>query len=173
MRRILILILIATATGCNSAKSGLGSDPGTSMLATWNITGNLSSPSASGSYQVTLVSSPCSVTSPVGTFSVQGPVCFTANNNSGQGSISGTGLSTSAQNTGEGVLIGVTANPVPANGAFNVLFVLGDKNGNLVEFTGAGTVSNGTVTGTGSCSPSTSLCQGVRNVLRKRAIVGV
>jgi len=54
----------------------------------------------------------------------------------------------------------VPSNPVPANGTFNLLFVLGDQNGNLVEFTG-GTVVTGTMTGTGSCSPSTPMCQGV------------
>jgi hypothetical protein len=99
--------------------------------------------------------------SPVGTFSVQGPVCFIANNNTGQGSISGKGLLGNSKNTGEGVLIGVAANPVPANGTFNMIFVAGDASGNFVEFTGSGTVSNGTMTGTGSCSPSTPLCQGM------------
>jgi hypothetical protein len=94
-------------------------------------------------------------------FSVQGPVCFIANNNTGQGSISGTGLLSSSKNTGQGVLIGVAANPVPPNGTFNLLFVTGDANGNFVEFTGSGTVSHGTMTGTGSCSSSTPACQGV------------
>jgi hypothetical protein len=55
----------------------------------------------------------------------------------------------------------VAANPVPANGTFNLLFVAGDASGNFVEFTGSGTVSNGVMTGTGSCSPSTPLCQGL------------
>jgi hypothetical protein len=96
----------------------------------------------------------------VGTFSVQGPVCFVANNNSGQGSISGKGLLSNASNTGEGVLIGVPANPVPANSTINLLFVLGESNGTFVEFTGSGTVANGTMSGTGSCSANTSLCQG-------------
>jgi hypothetical protein len=71
----------------------------------------------------------------------------------------GTGLY--HRNTGEGVLIGVAANPVPAKGTFNLLFVAGDASGNLAEFTGSGTVSNGTMTGTGSCSSSTPLCQGM------------
>lgn len=161
MRNILIWTLIVVATGCNSAKSASSSGSGTSLQGTWAISGNLSSPTASGAYQVALVSSPCSVTSPLGIFSVQGPVCFIANNNSGQGSISGTGLATSAQDNGEGVLIGVVSNPVPDNGTLNLLFVLGDKTGNFVEFTGTGTVSHGALTGSGSCSPKTPLCQGV------------
>ena len=81
---ILILILILFATGCSSAKSGMGT--GTSLLGTWTVTGNLGTQSGDETYQVTFVSSPCSVISPVGTFSVQGPVCFIANNNTGQGS---------------------------------------------------------------------------------------
>jgi len=92
---------------------------------------------------------------------VQGPVCFIANNNTAQGSISGSGLPSSSKNTGQGVLIGVAANPVPANGSFNLLFVAGDAGGNFIEFTGTGTVSNGTMTGTGSCSASTPMCQGM------------
>lgn len=154
-----ILILIVFASSCSSSKNGLGG--GTSMQGTWVVTGNLGTQSGNETYQVTLVSSPCSVASPVGTFSVQGQVCFTANNNTGQGSISGKGLLSNASNTGEGVLIGVAANPVPANGTFNLLFVLGNASGSFVEFTGSGTVANGTMTGSGSCSASTPLCQGV------------
>jgi hypothetical protein len=159
MKLILIVILTLLAAGCSSTKSS-GGGPGTSMQGTWTVTGNLSSQGGSGTYQVTFVSSPCSVTSPVGTFSVEGPVCFIANNNSGQGSISGKGLLTSAKNTGEGVLIGVSSNPVPANSTANLLFALGDSNGNVVEFTGSATVVNGMMTGTGSCSTNTPICQG-------------
>jgi hypothetical protein len=160
MKRILIFILLVFAAGCGSSKS-TGSGPTTSIPGTWSVTGNLGSQGGSGTYQVAFVSSPCSVTTPVGMFSVQGPVCFTANNNAGQGSISGTGLPTSSTNTGQGVLIGVAANPVPANGTFNLLFVAAVASGNFVEFTGSGTISNGTMTGTGSCSSSTPLCQGM------------
>jgi hypothetical protein len=161
MKRILIFILLLFAAGCSSARNA-GSEATTSMPGMWTVTGNLGSQGGPGTYQVSLVSSPCSVTTPVGMFSVQGPVCFTANNNSGQGSISGSGLpSTTSKNTGQGVLIGVAANPVPANGAFNLLFVAGDAIGNFVEFTGNGIVSNGKMTGTGSCSASTPQCQGM------------
>jgi hypothetical protein len=92
---------------------------------------------------------------------VAGPVCFIANNNNGQGSITGQGLLTSAKNTGEGILIGVSANPVPDNSAINLLFVLGEANGNFVEFTGSASVANAKMTGTGSCSTNTPMCQGV------------
>jgi len=162
MKRTLILILISIlfAAGCSSAKNA-GSGATTSMPGTWTVTGNLGSQGGPGTYQVSLVSSPCSVTTPVGMFSVQGPVCFTANNNSGQGSISGSGLPSTSKNTGQGVLIGVAANPVPADGTFNLLFVAGGASGNFVEFTGSGTVSNDKMTGTGSCSSSTPMCQGL------------
>ncbi|MGA8503554.1 MAG: hypothetical protein WB683_18520 [Candidatus Sulfotelmatobacter sp.] len=160
MKRISVLILLVFAVGCGSTKN-TGSGATTSMPGMWSVTGNLGSLGGSSTYQVSLVSSPCTVTTPVGMFSVQGPVCFTANNNSGQGSISGSGLPSTSKNTGQGVLIGVAANPVPANGTFNLLFVAGGTNGNFVEFTGSGTVSSGTVTGTGSCSASTPLCQGM------------
>jgi len=167
MKRILMVILISLVfillifvVGCSSSKNA-GSGTPTPIPGTWTVTGNLGSQSGSSSYQVSFVSSPCSVTTPVGMFSVQGPVCFIANNNTGQGSITGTGLRSGSKNTGEGVLIGVAANPVPAKGTFNLLFVAGDASGNMAEFTGSGTVSNGTMTGTGSCSSSTPLCQGM------------
>jgi hypothetical protein len=158
MKRILILISIVFAVGCGSTKNA-ASGSATSLQGMWTVTGNLASQSGSKTYQVSLVSSPCSVTTPVGMFSVQGPACFIANNNSGQGSISGSGLPSFSKNTGQGVLIGVAANPVPANGTFNLLFVAGFASGDFVEFTGSGTVSKGTMTGTGSCS-STPTCQG-------------
>src|SRR5437870_13565387 len=157
MKRTLILIFLVLVAGCKSAKNA-ESRSGTSMQGTWTVTGNLGSQGGSGTYQLELVSSPCSVTTPVGVFSVQGPVCFIANNNTGQGSISGTGLPSSSKNTGQGVLIGVPSNPVSNNATFNLLFVAGDAKGEVVEFTGTGTVTNGTMTGTGSCSSSTPLC---------------
>ena len=170
MKRILILSLIVFAAGCNSSNK-TGDPSGTSMQGIWTVTATATSTGGVGSqctngvcgpgtYQLTLVSSPCSVTAPVGTFSVQGPVCFIANNNSGQGSISGTGLSIYASNTGQGVLIGVPSNPVPPGSTLNLLFVAANNSG-FVEFTGSGTVGNGTMTGTGSCSASTPACQGV------------
>jgi hypothetical protein len=159
MKRILILVLTLFAAGCSSSKNASG--PTTSIPGNWAVTGNLGSQGPGPyAYKVTFVSSPCSVNSPAGTFSVAGPVCFVANNNSGQGSISGKGLLSNANNTGVGVLIGVSANPVPANATFNIVGVVANNAG-VVEFTGTGTVANGTMTGTASCSPNTPLCQGV------------
>lgn len=156
MKSVLIAILIAFTASCSSSNNTSGGT-GTPLPGTWSITGNISSQSGSHTYQVVLVSSPCSVTSPVGTFSVQGPVCFIANSNSGLGSITGAGVSA----TGQGVLVGVSANPVPTGGSFNLVFVAGNASGNFVEFTGSGTVTSGALTGTGSCSSSTPMCQGI------------
>src|SRR5438876_11748048 len=97
-----MLMLLLFVAGCSSSKSS-GGGPGTSMQGTWTVTGNLGSQGGSGTYQVASVSSPCSVTTPVGTFSVQGPVCLIANNNTDEGSISGTGLPSSSTTTGHGV----------------------------------------------------------------------
>src|ERR1017187_9652923 len=112
MKRILIviLILLVFAAGCSSTKN-TGGGAVTSMQGTWTVTGNLGSQGGPGTYQVALVSSPCSVTTPVGTFSVQGPVCFIANNNALTGSITGAGISTVSKKLGQGVLVGVAANP--------------------------------------------------------------
>jgi hypothetical protein len=165
MKRILhfipIVIVIASAAGCGGSSSNGGNGPvtGTSMAGTWTATGSLANQGGPHSYQVKLVSSACSVTTPVGTFTVQGPVCFIANNNSGNGSI--TGGSTTAASAGQGVLIGVAADPAPANAKFNLVFVAGYADGTFAEFTGSGTVGDKSLTGTGACSSTTPVCQGM------------
>ena len=157
-----MVFLLAFAAGCNSSKSATS---GTSMTGTWAFTGVLQCGQSCGTgvdatYQVTFVSSPCSVMTPVGTFSVQGSTCFIANNNSGQGSISGKGLLTGSNNNGVGVLIGAAASPVPDGATVNLLFVAA-PNGSVNEFTGTATVNKGAMQGSGACSASTPVCQGV------------
>lgn len=163
MKRILILVLTVFAIGCNSVNKA-GTVSGTSMdQGTWTVTGNLQcavcGSSAPKTYKVVFVTSPCTVTTPVGAFSVQGPACFVANNNTGKGSISGTGIPNSPEGAGgNGVLIGAPSNPVPTNATINMIFVSGSKH-DLVEFIGNATIANGKVTGTGSCSANTPICQ--------------
>ncbi|MCU1250097.1 MAG: hypothetical protein JWQ49_3126 [Edaphobacter sp.] len=172
MTRFLMLILLLLTAGCSSTKDpGSASASGTSMVGNWTVsttatsTGNLGSQCSQscgpGSYQLMLIQSPCTVTTPVGTFSVQGPACFIANNNSGQGSISGTGIPSSVKSTSQGVLIGVPSDPVSSGATLNLVFVAGNRNGNFVKFTGSGTITNGVMAGTGSCSTSTPICDGV------------
>jgi hypothetical protein len=167
MKRALILILpilflLAFVAGCSSSKN---SNTGTTAIpGTWAITGTLQCGQSCGSgvagtYQVVFVSSPCTVVTPVGTFSVQGNTCFIANNNSAQGSISGKGLLTSANNNGVGVLIGADASPVPDGSTINLLFVMAPQ-GSVAEFTGTATVTKNTMQGSGACSSATPACQG-------------
>jgi hypothetical protein len=176
---IVSLSLMVVALGCSSTKSSSDpSNPGTtSMQGIWTVaatptaTGNYGSqcspsPCQTQTYTVGFVSSPCTVSTPVGSFSVQGPVCFIANNNSGQGYINATASCLDAcglwpaNNNAQGVLIGVPSNPTPNGSTFNLVFVAANSAG-FVEFTGNGTVSNNTFTGNGSCSSATPTCQGI------------
>lgn len=86
-----------------------------------------------------------------GTFTVEGPACFIADNNTGQGSISGTG---SFIYPPAAVLIGVAANPATANAPIDLLFAEADQFGDAAVFGGTGTVSNRTITGTWACNPN-------------------
>lgn len=176
MKRALSIAVTVAALflpGCGGGSSTNNSGGGTNgtptnMQGSWTVqaqatTGGLvigkCAVSCSGTYTVALVPSPCSVVTPVGTFSVKGPVCFIANNNSGQGSITGTGLTPDLKDTGRGVLIGVPANPAAAGAKFELLFVEGDKFGKSVEFSGGGSVVSNTMKGTASCS--SPICQGI------------
>src|SRR5580658_10403779 len=101
------LLLVGTLlSGCGSSSSQSNSNSTTNIQGTWAIT---ATEAGSGSISnVTLVSSACSVATPIGTFTVQGPACFIADDNTGQGSISGTGNFIYPP---AGVLIGVSSNP--------------------------------------------------------------
>jgi len=151
---MLLLVVMAVVAGCSSdgaTGSGGASTGTTEMSGTWNASGTGACTSGctgvTASYQVKLVSSPCSVTTPLGVFSVQGSVCFIANNNSGSGSIAGSGIPTSSK--------------VPDNSTVNLVFVSAASGGKFTEFTGTATVVGGKMTGSGVCSSaSTSSCTG-------------
>ena len=172
MRRLRmgLLVLAAAITGCSSngtSGSGGGSTATTEMSGTWNVSGTgtcttTGCSTINATYTVKLVSSPCTVMTPVGTFSVGGNTCFIANNNTQTGSIAGTAISTSAAYNQQGVLVGVAADPVPDNSTINVIFVSGVHGGKFTEFTGTATVAGGKMTaGTGACSTaSTASCTG-------------
>jgi hypothetical protein len=165
MKYVLILILIVCSIGCASGNKAAGNTETLLERGTWTVSGNLQCASCGSSgvasvYTAAFVPSPCTVITPVGSFSVSGPACYVANNNTGEGAITGKGIPKSTKGAGHGVLIGVPSNPVPANAAVNIVFVAADKYGNLVEFTGSGKVVNGNMTGTVSCSPNTPICHG-------------
>jgi hypothetical protein len=152
MKRLLVLFtLLIFIVGCGSSSKSNS----TSILGTWTIVA--SDATGASTLVATVVSSPCTVSSPIGDFTVTGPSCFVANNSTGQGSITGTGaLLFPAQ----GALIGVPADPAPANSALNLLFVEANDTDAAV-FTGSGTVSGSKMTGTWACDASSPACVGL------------
>jgi hypothetical protein len=143
-------------SSCGSSSSGQQSNSTTNIQGNWTITAT--GTNSSSVFSVTLVSSPCSVVTPIGTFTVVGPTCFIADDNTGQGSISGTGTFIYPP---QGVLIGVPANPASANASIDLLFAEADQFGDAAVFGGTGTVSNGTITGTWSCNSASPVCFGL------------
>jgi hypothetical protein len=107
-----------------------------------------------------LVSSPCSVVAGDEVFTVQGPTCFIADDNTGQGSISGSGQFLYPP---QGVLVGSPSNPIPANTpeSINLVFVEADEYGDVSVFNGSGSVDNGTMSGTWACSTYSPVCTGL------------
>jgi hypothetical protein len=157
-----LLIVSISFTGCGSSNSNSNSGA-EANAATTNIQGSwaITASEAGGSssvFNVTLVTSPCSVATPIGTFTVQGPSCFIADDNTGQGSISGTG---NFFYPPQGVLIGVPANPAPSNASVDLLFAEADQFGDAAVFGGNGTISGGKLTGTWSCNPDSPVCAGL------------
>jgi len=147
-----LLAFLLFIVGCGSSSKGP-----TSIQGSWTI---VASNGAGGSttFQASVVSSPCTVTTPIGTFTVAGPTCFIADNNTGQGSITGTGQFIFPP---VGALVGVPVDPAPAGSALNLLFVEADQSGNAAVFGGNGTVTGNKMTGTWACDPSSPNCSGL------------
>ena len=164
MQRMLMLNLALFAAGCSSSKPSASSVAPTEMVGTWNVsvTGTFGTSTVPGTFQVKLISSACSVTTPLGVFSVQGSACFIANNNSGAGAISGVSIPSTSKNLGQGILVGVASDPVPDNSPINMVFVSSQSGGkSFQEFTGTATISAAKMTGSGACSTaSTASCTG-------------
>ena len=171
---VLFLALAGCSGGGSGSASGSGSS-GTSMAGTWTVTGTGSCSGSScgydlgtgsGTYTVILSASPCTVSSPLGSFSVSGSTCFIANNYATNGSISGTysnpgyGPITLAKKSGVGLLVGVPSNPVPDNSTVNLVFVSTVYGAAFAEFTGTGTIAGGKLSGTGTCSTASPICKG-------------
>jgi hypothetical protein len=154
---LLLASILLISCGSSSSKSGQANSPSTNLQGSWAITASEAGASSSV-FNVTLVSSPCSVSTPIGTFTVQGPSCFIADDNTGQGAVSGTG---SFFYPPQGVLIGVSANPAPSNASIDLLFAEANQLGEAAVFGGDGTVSNGVLSGTWSCNPNSPICAGL------------
>ena len=159
---VLLLAVIATVGCGGGSKNSTGGNgqngTSTSIHGAWTIVATeVGTPNST--FQVTLVSSACSVATPIGTFTVQGPTCFIADDGTGQGSISGTGNFIYPP---QGVLIGIASSPVPANTSATVdlLFAEADRLGDAAVFSANGTVINGTMSGTWVCNPNSPVCAG-------------
>lgn len=156
MKRLLVLFAVLIfIVGCGSSSH---SNSATSIAGTWTIVAS-NGVGGSTTFVATVVSSPCTVSGPIGfgDFTVTGPSCFVANNFTTPGSITATGtLLFPAQ----GALIGVPADPAPANSTLNLLFVEANDTSDAV-FTGSGTVSGGKMTGTWACDASSPACVGL------------
>ena len=160
-RFTLILVLTIFAASCGGNPKSISPAVASSMQipGAWTISATEVGSSASV-FSVTLVSSQCSVATPVGTFTVQGPSCFIADDNTGQGAISGSGQFIYPP---QGVLVGSPTNPVPANTTtpIDLLFVEADQFGDVAVFNGGGTTINGAMTGTWVCNPNSPVCSGL------------
>ncbi len=148
-----LLIFLLFIVGCGSSSK----QSSTSILGNWTI---VASNGAGGSttFQASVVSSPCTVSTPIGTFTVAGPTCFIADNNTGKGSISGTGQFIYPP---VGALVGVPADPAPAGSTLNLLFVEADLSGNAAVFGGNGTVTGNKMTGSWTCNANSPACLGL------------
>jgi hypothetical protein len=152
----LILLSLALSCGSSTANNNNPSqNNSTAIPGNWVITATETGQNAV--FTVNLVPSPCSVATPIGTFTVTGPTCFIADNNTGQGAISGSGNFIYPP---QGVLIGTAANPASNNAVVNLLFAEADQFGAAV-FGGVGTISNGNLTGAWTCNVNSPVCSGL------------
>jgi hypothetical protein len=161
MKRCALIVaaaVISVACG-GSPKSESASSTQIPGAWAWTITSNEVGLSANA-LSVTLVASQCSLSTPVGTFTVEGPICFTADDDTRQGSISGTGQFLYPP---QSLLVGSSTNPLPSNttATIDLLFVEEDQYGDVAVFNGNGSISNGVATGTWACNPSSPACSGL------------
>jgi hypothetical protein len=115
-RFVFVTLLMLTFSCSSSSKSGSA----TQISGAWTITASEVGASSSV-FSVTLVSSQCSVSTPVGIFTVQGPACFIADDNTGQGSISGSGQFFYPP---QGVLVGSATGTISANASATINLLL-------------------------------------------------
>ena len=157
------LALFLGGCGSSSKSTTTTNQPMNITSGTWTLTGT----DSSGSFSMTanFTTFPCSNTNVYigptwymsGTFSTTAAVCLNG----------GTPTSKTSGFTPQGLVFGVAANPVPANGtttftAGSAFFAALDTNGNsdLYDLTGTFTASSNSVSGTFTCDPACSFCSG-------------
>jgi hypothetical protein len=148
---MLIGVLLAVSLACGTTNNSAASKSN-SMVGSWAISAT-NGVGGQSVFQVNLISSPCTVSTPVGTFAVAGSSCSIADDNTGQGSISGTG---SFFFPPQGVLIGGSS-----SGQIDGVFVEADQYGDFAVIDGKGTLSNGAISGTWTCNSGTAVCFGL------------
>jgi hypothetical protein len=162
---LLCLALVLAGCGGGSSNSSTPTSQPLEISGSWTINAQ-----GGSTLTATLVSSPCQVSTPIGTFSVYtdssltvlATTCFIADDNTGQGSISGTGQFFYPP---QGVLLGVQSDPIPANGSGPIggLFVEADSFGDYAIFNANGTAqaSAKSISGSFACNPASFSCAGV------------
>ncbi len=89
----------------------------------------------------------------IDSFSTLGPVCFTADPDESVGSFPSWTPSSGSIGTGATLLlIGVPSDPPPAGSSFN-FFYLENAAGGFIGVSGEGTITNGVMTATWTCTP--------------------
>ena len=152
-----LLVLLAVWVACGSGGTHAGGAGGTTggpqLAGSWAIT--LSDSSYPNSvFNANLVPGACTLTTPVGTYGEDSPYCFAADN-TGQGSVSGTGFFFYPPTE---VLINTAEVFTPTNSTIGLglVFVEGDPedpSGNFAVFAGTGTLTvDGAMSGGWNCA---------------------
>jgi hypothetical protein len=160
VKKICTLTVVATTLilgGCGNSKSSSTNPNSQSIAAKWNFTA-VDQNNNIASFALTLVPSPCTVTAGNWTFTVQGPSCFIADNQTGQGSA--TLIKGNPYYPIQGALVGTPSNPMQSGAQVDMLFVEGQTGGGIAVFGGNGQFSSGSVQGEWSCNSSTPVCGG-------------
>lgn len=150
-RAIVLVLSLAIGFACGSGgTNGGGANGGTQLGGSWTITAS-DTAYPDSVFHVSLVSGPCTVSTPVGVYGENAAHCFIADN-AGHGSLTGTGWFFYPPT--EVLVESYSNHAAPAQQvAFGLVLIEGDvSSGNFAVFTGTGTFSgDGKMTGTWTC----------------------